>query len=133
MRKAVLVGGMLIALAVFGATLTTNPFWAIVWISVALSGLSAAAPVTWSLPSLIAPRGGTGTIGGIINFANNAMAIVAPIVTGAIVTATGSFEGAFLVAGLVLLLGIFSYTVVLGRLEPIPEPGVEAAATASRV
>jgi MFS transporter, ACS family, D-galactonate transporter len=122
-RQAVLVGGMLIGLAVFGATLTTDPVWAIVWISIALSGLAAAAPVGWSLPSLIAPRGGTGTIGGIMNFANNAMAIVAPIATGAIVTATGSFTGAFLVAGAVLLVGIVSYVFVLGKLEPIPEPG----------
>ncbi len=122
-RQAVLVGGMLVGLAVFGATLTTDPFWAIAWISLALSGLAAAAPVGWSLPSLIAPKGGTGTIGGIMNFANNAMAIVAPIATGAIVTATGSFEGAFLVAGLVLLVGILSYVFVLGRLEPLPEPG----------
>jgi ACS family D-galactonate transporter-like MFS transporter len=122
-RQAVLVGGMLVGLAVFGATLTTDPAWAIVWISLALSGLAAAAPVGWSLPSLIAPQGGTGTIGGIMNFANNAMAIAAPIVTGAIVTATGSFEGAFLVAGVVLLVGVLSYVFVLGRLEPIPEPG----------
>ncbi len=113
-RQGVLVGGMLVGLAVFGATMTANPVWAIVWISLALSGLAAAAPVGWSLPSLIAPRGGTGTIGGIMNFANNVMAIAAPIVTGAIVTATGSFEEAFLVAGIVLLIGILSYVFVLG-------------------
>jgi MFS transporter, ACS family, D-galactonate transporter len=63
-RKAVLVGGMILGLAVFGATVTTNPGWAIFWITIALSGLAAAAPVGWSIPSLIAPRGGTGTIGG---------------------------------------------------------------------
>jgi ACS family D-galactonate transporter-like MFS transporter len=56
-RKTVLVLGMLLGLAVFGATVTTNPVWAIVWISVALSGLAAAAPVGWSIPSLVAPRG----------------------------------------------------------------------------
>ena len=72
-RKTVLVVGMLLGLAVFGATVTTNPVWAIVWISVALSGLAAASPVGWSIPSLIAPRGGTGTIGGIMNFLNNMM------------------------------------------------------------
>jgi hypothetical protein len=44
-RKTVLVVGMLLGLAVFGATVTTNPVWAIVWISVALSGLAAASPV----------------------------------------------------------------------------------------
>src|SRR6195952_909440 len=84
-RKTVLVIGMLFGLAVFGATLTTDPFWAIVWISIALSGLSAAAPVGWSIPSLIAPRGGTGTIGGVMNFMNNLMGVIAPIATGYIV------------------------------------------------
>jgi MFS transporter, ACS family, D-galactonate transporter len=72
---------------------------------------------------LIAPRGGAGTIGGIMNFANNAMAFVAPIATGAIVMATGSFEAAFLVAGVALLVGILSYMFVLGQVEPIPESG----------
>ena len=117
-------------LAVFGATTTTDPVRAIVWISVALSGLAAAAPVGWSLPSLIAPRGGVGTVGSIMNFANNVMGAVAPIVTGMIVGSTHSFTNAFLVAGIVLLVGIFSYVVVLGRIEPIPEP--EGGLPASR-
>lgn len=121
-RKSVLVLGMLFGLAVFGATLTTNPVWAVLWISIALSGLAAAAPVGWSIPSLIAPRGGAGTIGGIMNFLNNMMGIAAPVVTGYIVGATHSFAGAFLVAGTVLAVGISFYIFVLGRLEPIPEP-----------
>jgi hypothetical protein len=70
-RKAVLVVGMLFGLAVFAATQTANPAWAIFWISIALGGLASAAPVGWSLPSLIAPKGGVGTIGGVMNFANN--------------------------------------------------------------
>jgi D-galactonate transporter len=121
-RKTVLVVGMLLGMAVFGATLTTDPVWAIVWISVALSGLAAAAPVGWSIPSLIAPQGGTATIGGIMNFLNNMMGVVAPVATGYIVGATGSFAAAFLVAGVVLVLGILCYVFVLGRLEPIPDP-----------
>ena len=121
-RKTVLIVGMLLGLAVFGATLTTSPVWAIVWISVALSGLAAAAPVGWSIPSLIAPRGGTASIGGVMNFFNNLMGVVAPITTGYIVGATNSFSDAFLVAGVVLIVGIVAYVFVLGRLEPIPDP-----------
>ena len=121
-RKTVLVLGMLLGLAVFGATATTDPVWAIVWISVALSGLAAASPVGWSIPSLIAPRGGTGTIGGIMNFLNNMMGVVAPVTTGYIVGATGSFVGAFLAAGIVLVIGIVAYVFILGRLEPIADP-----------
>jgi ACS family D-galactonate transporter-like MFS transporter len=86
---------MLLGLAVFGATVTANPVWAIVWISVALSGLAAAAPVGWSIPSLIAPCGGTGTISGVMNFLNNTMGVVAPVTTGYIVGATGSSSARF--------------------------------------
>ena len=121
-RKSILVAGMLLGLAVFGAVFTTNPTWAIIWITLALTGLSAAAPIGSSLVSLIAPRGGTGTIGGIVNFSNNLMGIAAPIITGFIVGLTHSFAGAFLVAGVVLVVGIFFYVVVLGRVEPIPDP-----------
>ncbi len=126
-RKAVLVLGMLLGLTVVGAAFTTDAAWALVWISVSLTGLAAAAPVGSSLVSLIAPRGGTGTIGGIVNLSNNLMGAAAPIVTGFVVGITGSFAIAFLIAGVVLLVGIFAYVVVLGRIEPIPEPEAAVA------
>jgi MFS transporter, ACS family, D-galactonate transporter len=129
-RKTVLVCGMLLGLAVFGATRTTSPVWAVVWISIALSGLAAAAPVGWSIPSLIAPHGGTGTIGGIMNFLNNLMGAVAPITTGYIAGATHSFTGAFMAAGFVLIVGILAYVFLLGKLDPIPDPPVGEPATA---
>ncbi|MBC3883574.1 MFS transporter [Undibacterium griseum] len=123
-RKTVLIIGMLFGLAVFGATQTVDPVWAIFWISIALGGLASAAPVGWSLPSLIAPKGGAGTIGGIMNFVNNLMGAAAPIVTGYIVGATNSFTNAFFVAGIILLVGIISFVFVLGKIEPIAEPAV---------
>lgn len=126
-RKAVLVCGMVLGLAVFGATLTTNSMWAIVWISIALGGLAAAAPVGWSLPSLIAPKGGVGTIGGIMNFVNNLMGVAAPVVTGFIVGATNSFTNAFLIAGVILVIGIVSFVFVMGRIEPVAEPDAHVA------
>jgi len=54
----------------------------------------------------------------------------APIVTGFIVGATNSFTNAFIVAGVILLVGIVSFVFVLGKIEPIPdpEPKHEAAA-----
>ena len=121
-RKVVLIIGMCTGLAVLGATATARPGVALMWISIALTGLSAAAPVAWSLPSLIAPRGGVGSIGGIMNFANNMMGVVAPIITGYVVGRTRSFTAAFLVAGIVLLAGIASFIFLLGRIEALPEP-----------
>lgn len=125
-RKTVLVVGMLFGLAVLGAPFTTNPVWAVAWISIALSGLAAAAPVGWSIPSLIAPRGGTATIGGIMNFLNNMMGVVAPVATGYIAGATHSFAGAFIAAGVVLIIGILAYIFLLGRIVPIPDPSDSA-------
>lgn len=121
-RKSVLVIGMLLGLAVIGAVFTTNAAWAIVWISIALGGLAAAAPVGWSLPSLISPRGGTGSVSGVMNFAGNLMGIAAPLATGYIVAVTNSFSGAFLAAAIVLLVGIAAYIFLLGRIESIPDP-----------
>jgi MFS transporter, ACS family, D-galactonate transporter len=121
-RRAVLLLGMTCGLAVLGATTTTDPAIAIAWISVALAGLAAAAPVGWSLPSLIAPPGGVGTVGGIMNFANNLMGAAAPIVTGYVVGSTQAFTNAFVVAAIVLVVGIVAFVVLLGRIEPLPPP-----------
>ena len=121
-RKAVLVVGMCAGLAVFGATVTDRPGVALAWISIALAALSAAAPVAWSLTSLIAPKGGVGAVGGIMNFSNNMMGVVAPMATGFIVGTTHSFVDAFLVAGLILFAGVASFIFLLGRIEPLPEP-----------
>ena len=121
-RKTVLIAGMLLGLAVIGATTTRDPNVAIVWITIALSGLAFSAPVGWSIPALIAPRGAVGSVSAIMNFANNIMAIVAPIAAGYVVSATGSFTNVFIVAAVVLLLGVCSYAFLLGRIEPIPEP-----------
>ncbi len=127
-RKTVLVAGMLLGLAVVGATRTTNPLWAIFWLSISLGGLAAAAPVGWSLPSLIAPKGGVGAVGGIMNFAVNAMGIAAPIATGLIVKYTHSFTDAFLAAAVILVIGILAFVVLLGKIETMPGPQPRQAA-----
>ncbi len=121
-RKTLLVIGMLMGVAIVGATTTTDPNVAVFYISIALGGLAFAAPIGWSIPALIAPKGSVGTIGGIMNFANNAAGFAAPIVTGYIVGATNSFNNAFITAAVVLAVGIVSYVFVLGKIEKLPDP-----------
>ena len=127
-RKTVLVVGLLLGLAIALATQTHDPVVATFWISIALAGLAASAPVGWSIPGLIAPKGSTGSVGAIMNFSNNLMGIAAPTITGIIVGKTHSFVAAFLTAAVFLLVGIVSYVFVLGPIEPIPEPGARATA-----
>jgi len=122
-RQTVLIGGTTLGLGILGAAQARTPLEAVFWISISLGGLSAASPVGWSIPSLIAPRESVGTLGGIMNFCNQIAGIRAPIVTGYIVQATHSFAWAFGAAAIFLLLGIAGYIFLLGRMEPIPEPG----------
>ena len=121
-RRNVVVIGMILGLAVAGATTTRDPLIAVIWITISLAGLAAAAPVFWSLPSLLAPRGTVGQLGGIMNFFGNVMAIVAPIVTGFIAQGTGAFTNAFILAAVILIIGIAAYLTTLRRLDPIPDP-----------
>lgn len=119
-RRVVLIGGTALGLGILGGAHAHSPAQALFWISVSISGLSAAAPVGWSIPSLIAPRASVGTLGGILNFANQISGIVAPIVTGYLVEARHSFALAFAVAAVYLAIGICSYLFLLGDIKRIP-------------
>jgi ACS family D-galactonate transporter-like MFS transporter len=118
-RQSVLIGGTLLGVAIFAAGGATTPAMAVFWISVSLGGLAAAAPVGWSVPGLIAPRGGVGRVGGIMNFFSQLAAISAPIVTGYVVAITHSFKAAFWLAAIFLAIGIAAYAVLLGRIERV--------------
>ena len=108
-------------LAVAGVAFAQTAWTAVFGSSISLGGLAAAAPVGWSIPSLIAPRNCTGKVGGILNFGNQIAAVVAPI-------ATGFFAGRTTRSGEHLerqhhpVIGICGYVFLLGAVEPIPEP-----------
>ena len=121
-RQAILIGGTTLGLGMLGAAYARSTTVALVWITLAIGGLSAAAPVSWSVPSLIAPRESVGTLGGIMNFGSQLSAIAAPIATGYIAQITHSFFWAFGAAAGFLLVGIAGYAFLLGRIEVIAEP-----------
>jgi len=121
-RQSVLVVGMLFGLAIFGAATTHSTTAALVWISLALGGLAASAPVAWTVPSLISPKGSVGTLAGVANLCGQLAGISAPIVTGYMVSASRSFALAFSTATAILIVGIVGYVFLLGRIELIPEP-----------
>jgi len=121
-RQTVLIGGTSLGLGILGAASARSAGGALLWISISIGGLSAASPVGWSIPSLIAPKESVGTVGGILNFSNQLAAIAAPIVTGYVVQTTNSYAWAFVAATAILLLSIAAYIFLLGRMEPVPEP-----------
>ena len=130
-RRSVLLAGTGLGMLVIAPAILDRPRWIVFCLALALSGMSAAAPVLWTIPSLLAPSGSTGRVGSIMNLANQLAAIAAPIITGYIVHYRHSFAGAFLLAGAILLMGIGSYVFLLGRIEQIGVPG-EVSASAAR-
>lgn len=122
-RMTVLVVGTALGLGILGGGWSHSAVQALVWISISIGGLSAAAPVGWSIPALIAPHGSVGRVGGILNFSNQVSGIAAPIITGYLVYARHSFTVAFAVAGAYLLVGICGYVFLLREVRPIPTIG----------
>ncbi|MFZ0744508.1 MAG: MFS transporter [Terracidiphilus sp.] len=117
-RKVILVGGTTCGLGIFGAAGAHSAQQALIWISISIGGLSAAAPVGWSVPSLIASQEEVGKVGGILNFSNQLSGIAAPVITGYLV-ARNSFVWVFGVAAIYLVIGIAAYILLLGRIEPM--------------
>jgi MFS transporter, ACS family, D-galactonate transporter len=126
-QRAVLIGGTAMGLGIIGAAYAQTATSALIWISISLGGLSAAAAVGWSVPSLIGPRGSVGTLAGIMNFSSQVSGILAPIVTGYLVSARHSFAWAFGVSAIYLCIGISAYIFMLGRIERIPSQPQRAA------
>jgi MFS family permease len=120
-RRTVLLVATSFGLFVVAPACFTDARVVLVCLTLGISGLSAASPVVWSLPALLAPNS-AGRVGGIMNLSNQIAGIAAPIVTGYIIGTTHSFSGAFLLAAVILAIGIASYAVMLGRIERIAVP-----------
>jgi MFS transporter, ACS family, D-galactonate transporter len=129
-RRTVLIGGTACGLGILGAVHAHGPAQALLWISVSIGGLSAASPVGWSLPSLIASREDAGKVGGILNFANQVSGIAASVFTGYLVSAFHSYAWAFGVSAIYLAVGIAAYFFLLGRIEPSRRAGRPSAGVA---
>jgi ACS family D-galactonate transporter-like MFS transporter len=121
-RKTVLVIGMLLGLSVFGTATTRDSTVALAYIALAYSGLALAAPVVWSLPSLIAPRGAVGLTFSTMNFAGILAAIAAPVIGTYFAEVTANYSSLFFSTVVVLIVGFLSYVFLLGRIEPLAEP-----------
>jgi MFS transporter, ACS family, D-galactonate transporter len=121
-RRVVLIGGTAMGLGILGGSHAHTAGQALFWISVSIGGLSAAAPVGWSVPSLIAPGDNVGSVGGILNLSNQISGIAASIITGYLVNGRQSFAAAFGVAGVYLAFGVAAYLLLLGKIETIEAP-----------
>ncbi|MGV2290119.1 MFS transporter [Trinickia sp. YCB016] len=118
-RKLFLVIGLVMASSIGLAAFAQSAVMAVVLLTIAKSGTTVAASQVWALPADVAPRNAVSMVAGIQNTVSNIGGVIGPIVTGAIVGATGSFIPALVFSSALIGLAILNYVFLLGKVEPI--------------
>lgn len=118
-RKINLVGGMVLATTIAFAGLSSSNTILMVLLCISYAGLSFAGSAIWCLPGDIAPQNMTSVLGGMQNCIANFGGILGPIVTGFIISSTGSFIPALGVSGALCVVGALMYLFVLKDIKPI--------------
>lgn len=116
-RKAPIITGMLLSIAIIGANYTDDTILIILFLSIAFFG-NGLASIAWIFISLIAPKNNIGLIGGAFNFIGGLAGVVIPIAIGYLVQ-DGDFSSALFFIGALAFLGFFSYTFIVGKVERI--------------
>jgi MFS family permease len=119
-RKILTVIGLVImACATFVAAETASNFIAVAAISAAIFFGQSSSGTSWSLANACAPPNYAASLGAIMDFGGFIGGALAPMVTGFMVQATGSFTPALLVAGVIGLCSAVAYAVAIPG-EAIP-------------
>ena len=112
-RKTFIVVGLCIGLLIVPAGLVEDKMTAVWLLTISLCGLGLCSPNTWTLTQAVCSKTRVGTVSGIQNFGGNLGGILAPALTGYIAH-TQSFALALVIAGALLVVGIFAYIVLIG-------------------
>ena len=101
------------------AVIATTPTMTIVHLTLAMGMYSGGACNTWSVPNDIAPYGQGGGIAGTMNIFGQFASLLAPIVTGYLISTSWGYDGALnLVVGSAVIGYFFYFMVDYSRLVP---------------
>ena len=113
-RKTFIVIGLVLCMLIVPAGMVDDRMTSVWLLAISLCGLGVASPNTWTLTQAVCSKTLVGTVSGIQNFGGNLGGIIAPFLTGYIADKTDSFEWAFIICGLLLVVGIFAYVFLIG-------------------
>ncbi|MBV9248288.1 MAG: MFS transporter [Acetobacteraceae bacterium] len=107
----------LIAMAAFTylAAVTESNVMAVACISGAVLCAGCSSGMSWAMVSVAAPENCTASLGSIMNFGGYLGGALAPMTTGFIVQATGSFVPALLVAAVIAVAASLSYLLIIPK------------------
>lgn len=112
-RKAFTIAGFLVASTELIGALSDSSGVALFFAVFSLSGLGLATANYWALTQTLIPGAAVGRIVGVQNCAASLPGIVAPLLTGWLKEATGSYEAPMQVIWLFLLAGVASYVFLV--------------------
>jgi len=116
-RKGMVTVAFLSGLFLIPATRVASPAYAIGLLCAAsLVGLSTGNIL--AILQRCAPPDEVGVWTGMENFVGNIAGVLAPLVTGFLISRTGSYSPAFVLAPLILVAGLLSYWFIVGDLIP---------------
>lgn len=111
--------GLGLATIVVAVPLIADPRLAIAVLSLASMGYGVYTSSHWATTQTLAGPAAVGRWTGIQNFLGNLAGVVAPMVTGAVVQATGHYFWAFAATAAVVLAGSLGLLFGLGPVEPV--------------
>ncbi|MCU1574516.1 MAG: transporter [Micrococcaceae bacterium] len=122
MSIAAVVAGVLICLIPFVDSLPLT----IAVMTVALGFVATMQAAAWAMPGDVVQNAQVASVGAIQNFGGYFGGAFAPLLTGVIADATGSYTLSFVIGGIIAALAAVAYTVLVRR----PIPGTNAPAGA---
>jgi sugar phosphate permease len=111
-----IIWGMIFA-AIFtvAGALAGNLWLAILCMSCGLFAANIASSCGWALAAVVAPSNAVATLEAIQNVGGSAGGTLAPLITGIVVQATGSFVPAFMLAGAIACASAIIYGTMAAR------------------
>jgi MFS family permease len=105
-RRKLVVAFMLLSSIVLFTNTISSSVGIIILLSLSLSAIATSISLNFALTSdLVTKSSITGTMMSIVTLGGNIFGLTAPIATGYIVKATGNFNSAFILAGVLLICG----------------------------
>jgi len=115
-RKSIIGTGLFFStVLVIAAAFVEQSWLAVTLLTLCVGSLRLATGSVNSFPIDLAPRPMVGALTSIQTLFGSIGGLMAPIVTGYIVSATGSFAASFVVAGGMTLFGAISYLLIISR------------------
>jgi len=119
-RKGIMCGGQaLCSLCLLGCVVTTNPRAALMLLLFAGVGFGLSNSQTWTITQTLAGPDASGRWTGLQNFVGNFAGILGPLIAGELIDRTGNFFWAFAFTTIVGLLGVVSWSFLVGPLQQV--------------